>query len=170
MVLSAEKADPREDLYIQNLISGMSSYHAGIAAGYSESTAVALQSRKFASERFLAKFARACKGQVMQLLPRLHSATEKQIKHAEKASALIDKQVAQVGDHDPQQAIDLHDRGVSVLKKLDVAQERIAKVTGLIREDKGPTTPPIVSIGEVQNLLLQVSSERVDKGIDVDSV
>lgn len=170
MVLSAEKADPREDLYIENLIAGMSSYNAGISAGYSEKTAVQLQYKKFANERFLAKFARACKGQVMQLLPRLHSATEKQIKHAEKASALIDKQILQVGTHDPAQAVELHDRGVTILKKLDVAQERIAKVTGLIREDKGPTTPPIVSIGEVQNLLLQVSSERVDKGIDVDSV
>lgn len=159
--LTAHKADPREDKYIANMLNGMESFDAAVAAGYSPKTAASMRGKKFSNDRFLARFVQACKGDAATILPMLNQATRKQVEQAAKACQLIDQRAdAAMEEEDIDTAIDLRAKAVHLISKMDGAQERIAKVTGLIKDDKGPPQQPVIAIGEVQNLLLQVSNEH----------
>jgi transposase len=159
------KIDDREDKLIEYLVEGHDIRKAGKLAGYNRSYYKTDITRKWQSDSFITKLLKRHRAEALALLPKSHLTDKTKLNTAQDAINTLQEAINKTKD--PTERLDLYRKGMGILSKLDATQERIAKNSGLLKEQHH-NTQVIVPIKDMQVILNQtIQSGSQPEAIDV---
>jgi hypothetical protein len=162
---TTSKTDPREDKLIELLGEGLTLKEAGRQAGYSEQYCRSSIIRKWESDHFVSRLLKHHRAKALELLPKSNIADHHKFDTATEAVDSIQSALKTTKDHE--ERLNIIRKGMAILSKLDATQERIAKNSGLLKEQH-QSTQVIVPIKDMQVILNQtIQSGSQPEAIDV---
>ena len=152
-----------EDRFIENLFIYRKPEEAALAAGYSETYAKSIVSRKRKSQRFIQKLKSSYNGNAVLILP--------EIFHSEASSIQLSNNII----HDLQHQIDntddinkkteLTEKSLSILAKAASTRKELKQTAGVLAQE-GQTTVNLVNIEKIQAISQQIHADMLNNKAD----